>query len=83
MLFWTLSTRYARGVHTYIEPLKKTCKITMLIIYKIVVRHIHNYVKISNLLVLSSRIQVSQIDSLISIIIYVYNGANKIDGGRV
>lgn len=83
MLFWTLSTRYARGVHRYIEPLKKTCKITMLIIYKIVVRHIHNYVKISNLLVLSSRIQVSQIDSLISIIIYVYNGANKIDGERV
>lgn len=55
----------------------------MLIIYKIFVRHIHNYVKIFNPLVLSSRIQVSQIDLLISIVIYVYNGANKIDGGRV
>lgn len=83
MLFWTLGTRYARGVHRYMEPLKQTCKITMLIIYKIFVRHIHNYVKIFNPLVLSSRIQVSQIDLLISIVIYVYNGANKIDGRRV
>lgn len=49
----------------------------MLIIYEIVVRHRQNYVTISNPLVLSSRTQVSRIDSLICIVIYVYSGANN------